>query len=329
MGKTSFLLLYAVPLVGRGTVQRIATYPTSGGGIAISTNGHFLALDDYSEVAIWDLDADRLLDRLPARVNAFPSPENIGLGGTLSFSPDGRFLAMGTGYRGGNDGVRSDVKVWDMATRQEIRSPLFESDDGISGVTFTPDSGLLVATNRSGTLRIWNTSTWELEETLHGGLDTICLDGSPDGRWLVQGGYGGVVIWDFQRREELHVLRNEPAVAVEFSRDGRTLIVSRSDGKLTMWDVETGSLLMTINTGSDVLLGCKVSTDDQHLAVASDQANLWQWDVASIEEIDQHPLTLSALMQQGKNQTWRVPDKPPPVNGDPPIPGEFLEFQTE
>ena len=27
--------------------------------------------------------------------------------------------------------------------------------------------------------------------------------------------------------------------------------------------------------------------------------------------------------------TWKMPGKPPPENGDPPIPGEFLEFQLE
>ena len=277
-------------------------YVAAGSGAAISRDGRLLALDDYSELVLWDLGSDQLYDRLPARVSHFPSAESIGLGGTLTFSPDGRYVAMGTGYRLGNDGVRSDVKVWNTATQKEIREPLFKSETGISGVAFAPNSESLIATDRDGTLRIWNTATWELDHTLTGLNDSNCVNVSPDGRWMVQGGTGGIAVWDFQSLAKCHVMREESVAAVEFSRDSRTLITARLDGKVVMWNVETGMELMTIVTGSNVLSGCKLALDDRKLAVCSWQSEIWLWDVASIEKIDQHPLTLAALTEQGISQ---------------------------
>ena len=283
-----------------GQVNRF--YPTASSSASISPDGKLLALDNYSELVLWDLESDTLVDRLPARVSVFPSPFDTGMGGVVEFSADGRFLAMGTGIRFSSTN-RSDLKVWDVATRAEIGTPLFKNEVGISGVVFAPDNRSLVASDRNGVVRIWNTSTWEQQESLQGLSMAVCLDISPDGRWLAQGGPQGIAIWDFQTRTRRHVLREETVwAAIEFSRDGRTLLVNGLDGKVTMWDVETGTSLTSVDTGADVLSGCKLSPDDGKLAVTSWAGDLWVWDVASMEEIDQHPLTIEALFAQGKAQ---------------------------
>ena len=138
-------------------------------------------------------------------------------------------------------------------------------------------------------MRIWDTSTWELQNTFNGLSDGMSVDISQDGRWLAQGG-SGIAIWDFQSLTRRHVLSEEKVWgAVAFSPDGRTLIVPGMDGKVVMWDVETGTALTSIDTGPDILIGCKVSSNGRKLGLTNWAANIWVWDVASMEEIDRHP----------------------------------------
>ena len=117
--------------------ETIRQYGTMSHGVAVSPDGQLLAMDDITELVLWDLQADRPLERLPARVSAFPSAYDKGSGGSLVFSPDGRYLAIGTGFRFGAHGVRSDLKVWEVATRKEIGAPLFKNETGLTGVSFT------------------------------------------------------------------------------------------------------------------------------------------------------------------------------------------------
>ena len=66
-----------------------------------------------------------------------------------------------------------------------------------------------------------------------------------------------------------------------------------------------------------------------------------QWEELDSENISE-PVTLQggkrywveALFKEGTVDesfavTWQMPDEPPPKNGDPPIPGEFLEHLLE
>ena len=164
----------------------------------------------------------------------------------VSFSPDGKFIAMGTGYhRNAAADKRSDVLVWDASTLKVIGdAPLFENTTGNSAIAFSPDSKFMIVGDHDGMLRIWRTTDWTMEETgeLKGINDTLSIAVSPDSRFIAQGSYHGLVIWDYPKRTKRHVLRNVSITDVGFSPDGRTLIATMLDakGKVGMWDAETG-----------------------------------------------------------------------------------------
>jgi WD40 repeat protein len=69
---------------------------------------------------------------------------------SVSFSPDGRFLASG-----GADGV---VRMWDIESGREVRR--MEHGDWVQSVSFSPDGRFLASGGRDGVVRVWEVEEW-------------------------------------------------------------------------------------------------------------------------------------------------------------------------
>ncbi|MCH8120342.1 MAG: hypothetical protein IIC00_11505, partial [Planctomycetes bacterium] len=79
-------------------------------------------------------------------------------GHSVSFSPDGRFLATGMATGSGDKTVKT-VTFWEVATGREVRKL-----EGLSSVTFSPD-GRLIASG-GGTVTLWDQKRGALLTTL-------------------------------------------------------------------------------------------------------------------------------------------------------------------
>ena len=284
-------------------------YPAQPWILSVSPDRRLLALVDMKELILWDLHENKLRCRLPASVGVHPTP-NFGAYGVVSFSPDGNYIALGTGFHfNAAANKRSDLRVWDASTLKEIGDPLFENSTCNSAIAFSPDSKFLIAADHRGTLRIWRTTDWELEGTLnreHSDMlvDTLSVDVSPDSRFVAQGGYHGLVIWDFHTRTPRHRMRSVSITDVDFSPDGRTIIATLLDGKgkVGMWDMDTGALLCSLEAGEANAQAFELSPDGSSLAVLGSDGTIWMGKVASMERIDRHPSIVTALVDRGESQ---------------------------
>ena len=277
-------------------------YPqTSSNGIAISADGKLLAMDGTSDLLIWNLRKDQEQARLDSLVSVEPIPKN-GHGGSVAFSPDGEFLAMGTGGPHNTDPKRSDLKVWRVSDLAEVGGgPVFKHDRVLSDVTFTPDSAHLIATDHAGIVRVWDTNTFELSDrTFDVGSTSFAVAISPEGKTLAAGGSGQTILWDFGTGKKLRVLKGGTPFALDFSPDGKTLVSGNKYHNVVLWDVSTGMQLQTLYAHSDAVAGVAFSPNGNTLATVGNEGVLRLWEAASFEEIASYPRTHEAMLRLGK-----------------------------
>jgi len=130
-----------------------------------------------------------------AQEAGIPLPEGaiarLGLGritGDVVFSPDGRYLAVGTSL---------GIELRDAETLELVQ--FFWGHIGwVSSVAFSPDGRVLASGFDDGTIKLWNVDTGRKLYTLKGHADKVwSVAFSPDGRILASGSLDGTIkLWD-------------------------------------------------------------------------------------------------------------------------------------
>ena len=67
-----------------------------------------------------------------------------------------------------------------------------------------------------------------------------------------------------------------------------------------MWDIQSGTKLVAIRMGPEKLPDCDFTPDGKKLVVLGRRDNIWIYDIASLDEIDGHPLTIAALQRRAQ-----------------------------
>ncbi len=185
---------------------------------------------------------------------------------TATFAADG--LSFVTG---GHDGV---VRSWDPETSTELRA-WHGSQAPISSVAISPDSNWIASGSRDGMVRLWPMgANSDLRELPREAASVSCVRFSADGHSLAvtvgdsaSPTGGRIVVWntsDWSERTSMNW--NQPASAVAFGRDGRSLFSGDWQGRVARWNVETGELLGFVEGQQAVISAAEVSPETSRLA---------------------------------------------------------------
>lgn len=161
---------------------------------------------------------------------------------TVSFSPDGRFLASG--------GEDKTVQIWDMATQSRIRV-LTKHQASIESLAFSPDGRWLVSGGSDRRAVLWDLTTYNpIKEFFVASGKSFRQRGvrfvefSNDGRFLATGNQdGGLRIWSTGNWTEwLHLTVEDVGhlTTLSFSPDSKRLVTAGLDAYVRTWDLETG-----------------------------------------------------------------------------------------
>jgi WD40 repeat protein len=203
---------------------------------------------------------------------------------SVAFSPDGTRLASAS--------LLSVVKLWDVATGQELRT--FEGpqtlgeNSSAACVAFSPDGTRLASVSNQKIVTLWDANSGRRLHFLHGhGGEVESVAFSPDGTCLASAsGDRTIKLWNVATGQVMLTLSGHrtPVHSVAFSPDGTRLASASNDTTLKLWDARTGQEIRTLkgHPGYEVM-SVAFSPDGRQLASAGRTVKLW--DATTGEEL--------------------------------------------
>jgi WD40 repeat protein len=295
-----------------GAIARLGTTRFRVGGsaltVALSPDGKTAASLDRDNIAgentlcLWDGAAGRLLHRFPAE---------LGEGGSLVFSPDGKLLAT--------FGLGTGVRLWDTASRKEVRRCRDEDGSHIVQLAFSPDGSLLAGAAKHG-IRLWDPDTGKLIRRCGPQDDFRSVHFSPDGKALhstltfSSGGKTRDFVakgprtcqWEAATGKLLGRWQGEDQLVdyFLFSPDGKVLATMDLDGNTFLWDVSMGKRMRRIGPEKAFVHPRAFSADGKLLATDKER-NVDIYDVATAEKVascrgHHRPVTSVCFRADGK-----------------------------
>jgi WD40 repeat protein len=238
-------------------------------GMAFSPNGKLLAIGGGDNtLRLFDTEGGKELHALKGYQGAFGQmnlyQQNLGLGSTIAFAPDGKTVAAGGG------GL---VRIWDVTSGKELLPAPAGHEDAVYGVAAAHDGKLLATIGEDQTIRLWDPSTGkELrqmeqpkpgEDDGNGGVAVAFPVGYP---------YGG---------------SPQGGVTLRFSPDGKLLAGSWSDGAVILWNTADGKVLHRLKGHDSGLSSLAFAPNGKYLATGGNDGRVLWWDIASGKQIRQ------------------------------------------
>jgi WD40 repeat protein len=163
--------------------------------------------------------------------------------GTLAYDPFAGWLALG--------GIDGEVKVWDALERRSLAT-IAANTLQIAALAFSPDGEQLASGGDDGRVGVWN---WRDRARA---VD-IAIPGtekrparvtfSPDSAQLAIGTNDMITLWSLPEGELLHELPipvGGVTALMTYSPDGRYLAAAGQNNELTLWEAETGLVVVAL-----------------------------------------------------------------------------------
>jgi WD40 repeat protein len=279
----------SVKLWGANDQRLLRRFPGPQNGVsslAFHPDGKTLAVGGLDgTVVLWDTASGR-------RIQTWTSPLSAVY--SVGFSSDGKLLAAGYGSRHWtfDDPARSNIVVWDTASRRELRQ-LTGHKQRVTALAFRPGSHELATGDGCslfssprpagpGLIRLWDADTGKsLRDFSRNASPVAGLAWDADAHRLAAACWDGAALtFDAHSGAELlRLARHQDTVrAVAFSPNARTIATAAADGALRLWDARTGQLVQTLRGHIQGVTAVAFGLDGRSLVTGSLDGTCKFWD---------------------------------------------------
>lgn len=201
--------------------------------IAYSPDGKFAISGDDKIPKLWDLTTGVLLRTFKG------SNDNVS---ALAFSPDGTRIVSG-GW---------PMRLWDAASGELLRE--FKVTDYANFVAFSPNGARILAGDR-GKTNLWDPDTGNVVQHFEGKPYAAAF--SPDGTQVAIASDRAQYALDLWQVSAGALVRSftghtDKISAVSFSPRGDLVVSGDEGGTARLWDLKTGQLIRTFDTGGEI-----------------------------------------------------------------------------
>jgi len=262
--------------------------------------GKLIAESEKLNTIIWDIaftpDGNRIAVALDNATIQLRNVEDLsivewleqpGAVNSLSISPDGKRLAAGVADADGDGGV---VYIWDLDSL-ELVLEFWAHPYSVPSMDFSPDGSLLATGAVDRSVKVWNSQTGNLIQTLPQDGQGTTVKFSPDGSFLASGlcsesinldcQQGSVMLWDLASWQISKILTgpNDWVEGVAFSPNTAILVGASRDGFIYLWRLSDGLLLHTLGPHLSGVQAVSFSSDGNVIASgSSESAKIWGVD---------------------------------------------------
>jgi WD40 repeat protein len=134
------------------------------------------------------------------------------------------------------------LRLWDIASGQQIGAPLTGHTDNVRSVAFSPDGSKIISGSGDASIRVWDASTGQQIGAPFTGQANIksvlSVAFSPDGSKIVSGADNSVFIWDGVTGQQIGptmIGHTAIVVSVAFSPDGSKIVSCSDDKTIRLW----------------------------------------------------------------------------------------------
>lgn len=252
--------------------------------IAMTADGRRLvSASEDQTLRVWELSTSSP----PGSVLSDPGELHTLLGhtsqvNTVAVTADGRLAISGSSEK--------SLKVWDLERGMELCS-LHGHADTVEKVVITPEGRRVVSASGDKTIRVWDIESGEQLHNLHGSQHIITnLMLAPDGHRIISSSFEDqtIKIWDIPfylypglkynapRRPLLCHTDSVNALAV--TPDGRQLVSASSDATLKLWDLASGTELLTFQSHPAPIYTVAVTPDGKQIVAGGYGIKAWELD---------------------------------------------------
>jgi WD40 repeat protein/serine/threonine protein kinase len=242
----------------------------------------------------------------------------------FAWTPDSQQLALGAS-------PDNTVQLVDARTGDAKQA---FSGHTTPALPFVDSSGeSMISVGWDGVIRVWDMHSSKLIRTFptittqDRKLDLIAI--GPWGNFVALAFKfeGAVEIWDVNREERIQKLPLHGLFAwrIEFSDDGKLVFVGGTDGKLTMFDVESAQELDHFDGHRGEVMSTAISPNQKQIVSGDSTGRIIIWDVKSTSRLvtltgageavtsldwSSDRLSIVAGRDDGTVQIWRLPKSP-------------------